>query len=197
MFCSLRRSLVVVGMLFIPVLFSGCILIDKMPRPNNWPVPNHFDNVNHWNGFMPVNSLQQLSDVYLSQDLFLLQQKGYRPYLKVNGIKIAELMFVDSLKNDTIPIWSTLKSGPYKWDNLKSISAQIDNDRILLLKKFPAESQGGNPFLGFSRYYTKLYKANDGSLLIRDGERMVGLIFMLFPTIMHDSRWHRYEMDKL
>jgi hypothetical protein len=108
-------------------------MMDKMPRPDHWPPMDHFDNTNHWNGFVPVNSLQQLSTVYKTQDLILYQQKGYRPYLNVKGDWIAELSFVDSAQMDTLRIWSTVDKGPYKWDKLRNISAKISNDEILLL----------------------------------------------------------------
>lgn len=156
---------------------------------------NHFDNINHWNGFVPVNSLQQLSAVYKTQDLILYQQRGYRPYLNVKGDWMATLSFVDSTKMDTIRIWSTVDEGPYKWDKLRNISAKISSDEILLLLYYPYEVKVGDPFLGFTRNYIKIYKSKDGGLLIRKGYRAVGLIFMLFPTIILESTWHRYEME--
>jgi len=196
MIYSCKTYFVVLYLLITSVFFPGCIMIDKMPRPDHWPPIDHFDNMNHWNGFIPVNSLQQLSEVYNTQDLILYQQKGYRPCLNVKGDWIAELCFVDTTQRDTVPIWSTINTGPYKWDKLRRISAKISNDEILLLLKFPNEVKGGNPLLGFSRYYIKIYKSKEGDLLIRKGDRFVGLTFMLFPTIWHESTWNRYEADK-
>jgi hypothetical protein len=170
-------------------------MTDKMPRPDSWPLNGHFETTTHWNGFIPVNSLQQLSEVYNTQDLFILQQKGYRPYLMVIGENIAELSFVDTVNSDSIQIWSTRFEGPYRWDILNSVSATINTNEILLLFKYPNDVRGGNPFLGFSRNYLKIYKPKEGGLIIRKGFRFVGLIFMLFPTIWHDSTWHRYEAD--
>lgn len=187
---------IVVSSMVITSLFtSGCILTDKMTRPDSWPLNGHFDNTNHWNGFIPMNSLQQLSEVYNTQELFILQQKGYRPYLKVVGENSVDLNFIDTVHVDTIPIWSTRIEGPYVWDRIKSISATISTDEILLLINYPYEVKGGDPFLGASRYYIKIYKPKEGGLIIRKGYRFIGLVFMLFPTILHDSTWHRYEAD--
>lgn len=174
---------------------SGCIIIDKMPRPDFWPPNGHFETTTHWNGFIPMNSLQQLSEVYNTQELLVFQRKGFRPYLKVVGESTVELNFIDAVHMDTIQIWSTLIAGPYRWDRLKSISAAINTDEILLLIKYPSDVKGGDPFLGASRYYIKIYKPKEGGLIIRKGYRFIGLVFMLFPTILHDSTWHHYEAD--
>lgn len=192
---SFLHFLVVLSMVITSLFTSGCIISDKMPRPDSWPPNGHFDNTTHWNGFIPMNSLQQLSEVYNTQELFIFQREGFRPYLKVVGESIAELIFIDTVHLDTIQIWSTLIEGPYRWDRLKSISATINTDEIVLMIKYPSDVKGGDPFLGASRYYIKIYKPKEGGLIIRKGYRFIGLVFMLFPTIWHDSTWHLYEAD--
>lgn len=186
---------VVFSLLPILLIFQGCILVDNVRRPDKWPPIAKHDNGNHWSGFIPVNSLQQLSGVYSTHDLMMYQLIGYRPYLHVEGVCIAELSFVNSTLTDTIQIWSTLEKGPYRWDNLKKISARVSNDEIKLLLKYPFNSKGGNPFLGWSRSYIKIYKSRENDLLIRNGSKMIGLVFMLVPMYGHFSTWYRYEPD--
>ena len=178
------------------LFFQACVLVDNVRRPDKWPPIAKHDNADHWNGFIPVNSLQQLSGVYATPDLMMYQLKGCRPYLHVQGVWMAELSFVDSTLTDTIRIWSTLEKGPYRWDNLKKISARVSNDEIKLLIKYTNNSQGGNPFLGWSRSYIKIYKSRENDLLIRNGSKMMGLVFMLVPMYGHFSTWYRYEPDK-
>lgn len=194
MMYSFNRQ-VIFSLLPILLFFQGCILVDNVRRPDKWPPIAKHDNTDHWNEFIPVNSLQQLSEVYKTPDLILYQQKGYRPYLHVQGVWIADLNFINSTLADTIQIWSTLEKGPYRWDNLKKISARVSNDEIKLLIKYPNNSQGGNPFLGWSRSYIKIYKSRENDLLIRNGSKMIGLVFMLFPIYGHFSTWYRYEPD--
>ncbi|MFM2156365.1 MAG: hypothetical protein RL516_1114 [Bacteroidota bacterium] len=177
------------------ILFQGCVIIETPPHPKTWPTAAHRDNTNHWSGYIPVNSLQQLSEIYKSQDLITFQQKGYRPYLKIKGVWIADLLFIDSTFTDTVTIWSTHEKGPYKWDKLKKIKAKISNDEIVFIKKYPFQGEGGNPFVGFSRDYIKLYKSTENDLLIRNGYKFTGLIFMLVPTIGHTSEWNKYESE--
>lgn len=167
-----------------------------MHRPDNWPSIGHFENKNHWNEFIPVNSLQQLSGVYYTQDLILYQQKGYLPGFNIKDEGIAELNFVDTTLQDTVRIWSTADTGPYQWDCYKSITAIISNDQILLNFKYPQDTGGGNPFLGFSSDYVKIYKSKNRDLIIRKGTKSVGLVFILFPVFLHISDWYLYEADK-
>ena len=63
--------------------FQGCIAVNNVRKPESWPPIAKHDNTEHWSGYIPVNSLQQLSEVYQTPELLTYQQKGYKPYLHV------------------------------------------------------------------------------------------------------------------
>jgi hypothetical protein len=177
------------------ILFQGCVIIETPPHPKTWPHAAHRDNTNHWSGYIPVNSLQQLSEIYKSQDFISYQQKGYRPYLKVTGVWIADLLLVDSAQSDTILIWTTRVKGPFKWDDFKKIKVKVSNDEIIFFTKIPKDVFGWLYILTFERNYIKIYKSANDDLLIRSGMKFYGMLAYIYPVIDHSSTWHLYAPD--
>lgn len=188
-----------IALLLPLVLLSACTAIEKSPYPTDWPVVER--GATECTGISGVyySSAAVLQTYQHPRQDVLLALTLLPPGEYLSQVQRVSLDFENDghlLVNALAEDGTVLLERRYREDGefLRCESGAL----IFNPAKMPEISKApDNPLVGISKSRIELYKAQDGSLIMRESGSATGMVFLLVPVHAQSEQWYLFRLSEV